>query len=326
MRITILDDYFDTLRTLPSFRKLDGHEVTVWNDHQPDVDTLVERLHDTEALVLFRERTQIPGELLDRLPNLELISLRSVFPHVDVDACTRNGVLLCSNLHAEASYAAAELTWALIMASARQIPQQTASLRAGRWQMGVGKSLRGRTIGIYGYGRIGKVIADYAKAFGMDVWWWSSDEGRQRAALAGETLAPDRATFFAESDVVSVHVRLKPATYGLITLADLQKMRPDALFVNTSRAGLVAPGALAQALQTGRPGFATADVFETEPATNPDDPLISHPNFLGTPHIGYITEDELEEIFSETYDQILAYIAGNPINMINPEALDQRTK
>lgn len=323
MRITILDDYFDTLRTLPGFHKLDGHEVTVWNDHEPDIDALVERLQDTEVLVLFRERTQIPGELLDRLPNLQLISQRSVYPHVDVDACTRNGVLLCSNQHqGTPSYGAAELTWGLILSAMYRIPEQAASLKAGTWQAGVGKSLRGRTIGIYGYGRIGRTIADFARVFGMNVWWWSSEDGRKRAADDGQPVATDRESFFGESDIVTVHVRLKPTTYGLITLYDLMSMRRDALFVNTSRAGLIEPGALLQALEAGRPGHAAVDVYDHEPVTDPTDPLVSHPNLLGTPHIGYVTGDELELQFSDIYDQILAYIDGNPVNMINPEVLN----
>ena len=322
MKIAILDDYFNTLPTLPSFRKLDGHDVTVWNDHVQDTDVLAERLQETEALVLFRERTRISGELLDRLPNLKLISQRSVYPHVDVDACTRNGVLLCSNMHGGTpSYAAAELTWGLILASMRQIPQQVASIRAGNWQMGIGKTLRGRTIGIYGYGRIGNAVATYARAFGMTIQWWSSEEGRARAKANGESVATSREAFFGESDVVTIHVRLKPETRGIITLDDLSRMRPDALFVNTSRAGLVESGALLKALDAGRPGAAAVDVFDQEPVTDPHDPLVNHPRMIATPHVGYVTEDELELQFSDIYDQILAFVAGEPFNMINPEAL-----
>lgn len=324
MKVAILDDYFNTLPGLPSFRKLDRHEVTVWNDHMQDIDTLAERLQDTEALVLFRERTQIPGDLLDRLPNLKLISQRSVYPHVDVEACTRNGVLLCSNMHGDTpSYAAAELTWGLILASMRQIPAQYESLRAGNWQMSIGKTLRGRTIGIYGHGRIGNAVAGYARAFGLNVCWWGSAEGRERARQAGETVPESREAFFSEPDVVTVHVRLKPETRGIITLDDLLQMRTDALFVNTSRAGLVEPGALLKALDAGHPGAAAVDVFDQEPVTNPNDPLIHHPNMIATPHVGYVTEDELELQFSDIYDQILAFDTGQPINMINTEALEQ---
>lgn len=320
MKIAILDDYFDTLRTLSCFSKLEGHDVTVFTDHVQETGALAERLSGFDAVVLFRERTRITGELLDRLPNLKLISQRSVYPHVDVEGCTRNGILLCSNMHADTpSYAAAEMTWALILASVRQIPQQNASLKAGKWQMGVGKTLRGRTLGVYGYGRIGKVVAGYGKAFGMKVNFWASEGSRQRAAEDGEIVAASREAFFSEADVVTVHVRMKPETKGLITAADLACMKPTALFVNTSRAGLVEQGALLGALNTGRPGLAAVDVFDTEPVTDPADPLVHQPNLIGTPHIGFVTEDEYDLQFADIFDQIVAYDKGAPINMINPE-------
>lgn len=320
MKVHILDDWFDTLRHLPSFERLKGHDVTIWNDHVEDPAELSKRLTGAEALVLFRERTPVGAPLLERLPDLRLISQRSVYPHVDVDACTANGVLLCSNMGAEGpSYAAAELTWGLVLASLRQIPQQMASLRSGNWQAGVGKTLRGRTLGLYGYGRIARAVAGYAQAFGMNVVWWGSEAGRERALADGQTVAASRQAFFAECDVVSVHVRLKPETRGLITADDLSAMRPGALFVNTSRAALVAPGALLQALNAGRPGMAAVDVFETEPLTDTADPLITHPNVIATPHIGYVTEDELDLQFADIYDQINAFAAGAPINMINPQ-------
>lgn len=322
MRVHILDDWFDTLRTLPSFARLAGHEVTVWNDHVEDLDELARRLAGAEALVLFRERTPITGQLLDRLPALRLISQRSVYPHVDVDACTRNGVLLCSNMHADTpSAAAAELTWALILAAARQLPQQMASLRAGHWRMGVGQTLEGRRLGLYGYGRIARKVAGYARAFGMDVVWWASDAGRARAAADGVMLAPDRRAFFAGCDFVSLHVRLKPETRGIITFDDLSAMQPKASFINTSRAALVAPGALLAALDAGRPGAAAVDVFESEPLMNPADKLLAHPRVIATPHIGYVTEDELDLQFADIYDQINAYAAGTPIHTINPQVL-----
>jgi D-3-phosphoglycerate dehydrogenase len=323
MRITILDDYFDTLRGLPSFRLLDGHDVTVHHDNEQRVDALAARLAETEGLVLIRERTPITGELLDRLPKLRLISQRSVYPHVDVEACTRNAVLLCSNLHTDTpSYAAAELTWALILASVRQIPQQMASLCAGNWQMGVGRTLRGRTLGLYGYGRIAGVVADYANAFGMTTWWWASARGRARAAADGVEVAPSRAKFFSDSDVVSVHIRLSPSTRHVITHADLNVMRPDALFVNTSRAQVVRPGALEHSLAAGRPAHAAVDVFETEPLHPTRDSFVRHPNVVATPHIGYVTEDEWDLQFTDIYDQINAFTSGHPINMVNPEVLD----
>lgn len=326
MKIHILDDWFDTLRTLPSFARLAEHEVKIWTDHTEDIAILAERLSDAEALVLFRERTPVDADLLSRLPNLRLISQRSVYPHVDVPACTAGRVLLCSNMHGgTASIAASELTFALLLASARQLPQQMASLRAGQWQMGVGQTLMGRTLGLYGYGRIAKQVATYARAFGMEIVWWASEEGRARAVADGETVAPSRAAFFAESDFVSVHVRLKPETRGIITQADLAGMKASATFVNTSRSGLVEAGALEAALAAGRPGRIALDVFDEEPLTNMADPVINHPNVICTPHIGYVTEDELNLQFADIYDQINAYAAGAPIHMVNPEIWPKAT-
>lgn len=319
MKVHILDDWFDTLRHLPCYGRLAGHDVTVWTDHTEDIDVLADRLADAEAITLFRERTPITAALLDRLPNLKLISQRSVYPHVDVPACTERGVLMCSNMHAGApSYAAAELTLALILAAMRQIPQQMASLQAGRWQLAPGKTLRGRTLGLYGYGRIGKAVAGYAEALGMNVVWWGSDAGRARAAADGAVVADGREAFFARSDVVSVHVRLNAATAGLITPDDLAAMGPGSVFVNTSRSGLIAPGDLLAALDAGRPGMAAVDVFDAEPLLDANDPLANHPRMIATPHIGYVTEDELDLQFADIFDQINAYADGAPIHMINP--------
>lgn len=320
MKVHILDDWFDTLKKLPSFARLAGHDVTIWTDHSEDLDILTERLRDAEALVLFRERTPVTRALLERLPNLGLISQRGGYPHVDVPACTANNVLLCSNMNAGApSIAAAELTFALILASARQLPQQVQSLKSGNWQMGVGQSLVGRTLGLYGYGRIGRQVAGYARAFGMRVVWWASDKGRARAAAEGAEIAPTRAEFFANSDFVSVHVRLTADTKGIITSADLAGMKPSATFVNTSRSGLVEPRAIEAALIRGHPGRFALDVYDTEPLADPTDPIISHPSVICTPHIGYVTEDELNMQFADIYDQINACRDGAPIHMINPE-------
>lgn len=322
MNITILDDYFDTLRGLPCFRKLDGHAVTVWNDHVQDVDALAERLRDTEALVLIRERTQIRAPLIARLPKLRLISQRSVYPHIDVDACTEHGVILSSNQHAGTpSYAAAELTWGLVLAGMRRIPQAVQLLKQGTWQTGMGRTLRGRTLGIYGYGRIGAEVARYGAAFGMKVLVWAREASRQRARDDGWDVAPDKQAFFETCDVLSLHMRLVPDTRGIVTAADLARMKPSALLVNTSRAGLIEPGALVQALRAGRPGAAAVDVFESEPMTDPQHPLLQLPNALCTPHIGYVTEDEYETQFADVFDQIVAYAAGKPIHVINPTVL-----
>src|SRR5438067_10826173 len=245
VRVAILDDYFDTLHTLPCFARLAPFDVTIFDDHVQDVDRLAERLADVEVLVLIRERTRIEAALLERLPKLRLISQRSVYPHIDVAACTARGVIVASNLHADTpSYAAAELTWPLVMAAMRQLPQQMAALRRGDWQIGVGQTLRGKALGIYGWGRIGRVVAGYGKEFGMEVLAWARPEAIARAGAEGWPVAPDKQRFFAACDVLSLHMRLVPATRGIVTADDLSRMKPSAPLVNTSRAGLIAPGAL----------------------------------------------------------------------------------
>jgi D-3-phosphoglycerate dehydrogenase / 2-oxoglutarate reductase len=322
LRISILDDYHDTLRMLPCFSKLEGHDVTIWNDHVEDVDALAERLKDAEALVLIRERTEIRGPLLRRLPKLRLISQRSVYPHIDVDECTRLGVIVSSGQHpGTPSYATAELTWGLVLAAARQIPQQTAALRAGRWQIGVGTTLLGKTLGIYGYGRIGSVVAGYGTAFGMKVLVWAREASLARARADGHDVAPSKEALFEECDVLSLHMRLVEATRGIVTAADLARMKPTAVLVNTSRAPLIEADALVNALRAGRPGFAAVDVYEQEPLTDPDDPLLRMDNVVCTPHIGYVTREEYELQFSDVFDQIIAYAAGSPINVVNSAAL-----
>jgi D-3-phosphoglycerate dehydrogenase / 2-oxoglutarate reductase len=325
VRIAILDDYFDTLRTLPCFDQLAGHEVVVFTDHVADVATLVERLAGVEVLVLIRERTRVTAELLDRLVDLRLISQRSVYPHIDVEACTRLGIVVSSDLHQDTpSVATAELTWALILASVRRIPQQSASLRTGHWQESVGTTLAGKMLGVYGYGRIARVVAGYARAFEMRVQVWASDESRSRAAAEGWAVAHDRGQFFATSDVVTVHQRLVPATRHAITLDDLSAMAASALFVNTSRAGLVAPGALVAALASGRPGAAAVDVFEDEPVLDPQLPLLRLDNVVATPHIGYVTREEWDLQFADVFAQITSFAAGTPTNVVNPEVFAHR--
>jgi D-3-phosphoglycerate dehydrogenase / 2-oxoglutarate reductase len=322
MKISVLDDYHDTLRTLQCFGKLTGHDVTIWNDHVQDTDALAERLRDTEALVLIRERTKIRAPLLERLHNLKLISQRSVYPHIDVDACTRLGVIVSSGQHpGSPSYAAAELTWGLVLAAMRQIPQQMAALQASKWQIGVGSTLRGKTLGIYGYGRIGSVVGGYGRAFGMKVSVWAREASLARARADGYSAAASKEAFFEQCDILSLHMRLVDATRGIVTAADLARMKPTALLVNTSRAPLIAPGALVNALRAGRPGLAAVDVYEEEPVRDPAHPLLNMDNVVCTPHIGYVSRDEYEIQFAEIFDQIIAYAAGSPMNVVNPEAL-----
>lgn len=325
MKVAILDDYFDTLSTLPCFAKLAGHEVKVWNDHEQDTDRLAERLKDTEVLVLFRERTQIRTPLLERLPKLRLISQRSVYPHIDIETCTRLGIVVSSFQHPDTpSYAAAELTWGLVLAASRMIPQQMAALQAGKWQMGVGTTLRGKTLGIYGYGRIGATVAGYGRAFGMRVIVWAREATRARALADALEVAASKEAFFADCDVLSLHMRLVDATRGIVTAQDLARMKPSAILVNTSRAPLIAPGALVQALKAGRPGMAAVDVYEKEPVLEPRDPLLTLPNVICTPHIGYVSRDEYEVQFADIFDQVVAYAAGTPANVVNPDVLNRR--
>jgi D-3-phosphoglycerate dehydrogenase / 2-oxoglutarate reductase len=322
LKVAILDDWFDTLRTLACFEKLAGHDVTVFNDHIQDTDALADRLRGFDVLVLIRERTEIRTPLLERLPQLRLISQRSVYPHIDIDTCTRLGITVCSDMHAGLpSYAAAELTWALVLASMRQIPRQVASLKSGNWQAGVGRSLTGKTLGIYGYGRIGEVVAGYGTAFGMNVLVWARPDSLTRAHADGLAVAANKDDFFRACDVLSLHMRLVPATRGIVTATDLQQMQPTSLLVNTSRAGLIQPGALISALRAGRPGSAAIDVFDDEPLHDPTDPLLNMENVICTPHIGYVTREEWDVQFSDIYDQINAYQAGAPINVVNPDVL-----
>ncbi len=324
MKITILDDWQDTIRTLPCFAKVRGHDVTVWNDHTKDVDVLAARLKDTEALTLLRERTPIRAALLERLDALRIISQVSVYPHVDVEACTRRGVILSSLTGpGRPSYATAELTWGLVIAAFRRIPQEMAALKAGKWQaFPVGIGLRGKTLGIYGYGRIGAVVAGYGKAFGMNVLVWGREASLAKAREDGYAVAPGKEALFEQSDVVSLHLRLVDGTRGIVTATDLARMKPTALLVNTSRAGLVAPGALEAALRAGRPGMAAVDVYEDEPVLGGHHPLLAMDNVVCAPHLGYVEGTGLERMFSTIFDQILASASGKPINVVNPAVLN----
>jgi D-3-phosphoglycerate dehydrogenase / 2-oxoglutarate reductase len=322
MNITVLDDWQDTVRTLPAFARVAGHQVTIWNDHTKDVDVLAKRLADTEALCLIRERTPIRAALLERLDRLRIISQIGVFPHVDLAACTKRGVIVSSLTGGrEPSYATAELTWGMIIAAFRHIHEEAVALKAGKWQAyPVGVGLRGKTLGIWGYGKIGAVVAGYGRAFGMKVLAFGREASLAAARAAGDTVAT-REQMLEQSDVVSIHLRLIDATRGIVTATDLGRMKPSALFVNTSRAGLVAPGALEAALRAGRPGLAAVDVFEEEPIPAGGHPLLKMDNVLALPHLGYVERDGLEHQFSTIFDQILAYAAGAPINVHNPEAL-----
>jgi D-3-phosphoglycerate dehydrogenase len=326
MKITVLDDYQDTIRTLRCFARVAGHDVTIWNDHTKDVDALAARLKDTEALCLIRERTPIRAPLLERLPALRIISQVSVYPHVDVEACTRLGIIMASaTLPGQPSWATAELTWGLVIAALRRIPQEMAALKAGRWQAyPIGTGVRGKTLGIYGYGRIGGVVAGYGKAFGMNVLVWGRETTNLKARADGYAVAPSKEALFEQSDVLSLHLRLVDGTRGIVTAADLARMKPTALLVNTSRAGLIAPGALEAALRAGRPGLAAVDVFEEEPVLGGRHPLLAMDSVVAVPHLGYVEREGLEFMFGHIFDQVVAYAGGAPINVVNPEVLERR--
>jgi D-3-phosphoglycerate dehydrogenase / 2-oxoglutarate reductase len=323
MNITVLDDYQHTVRTLTAFQKVAGHQVTIWNDHTKDIDVLAERLKDTEALALIRERTPIRAPLIERLDKLRIISQVSVYPHIDVEACTRRGIILSADpMPGRPSYATTELAWGLILCSMRRIPQEVAALKAGQWQAGsIGLRLHGKTLGIYGYGKTGAVMAGYGRAFGMNVLVWGRETTLAKARAAGFTVASSKEAFFEEPDVLTLHVRLLDDTRGMVTAADLARMKPTALLVNTSRAGLIEPGVLEAALRSGRPGMAAVDVYEQEPVLGGQHPLLAMDNVVCTPHLGYVERAGLDEFFNMIFDQILAYENGKPINVANPEVL-----
>ncbi len=322
MNITVLDDYQNMVRNLDAYKLVAGHKVTIWNDHTKDNDVLAERLKDTEALVLIRERTPIRAPLIERLAKLKLVSQRSVYPHIDVDALSRHGIILSSDMHpGRPSYATAELTWGLVLSAMRHIPQEVAALKAGRWQSTMGQGLRGKTLGIYGYGRIGAVIAGYGRAFGMNVVVWGRESTFARAKGDGYAAARSREEFFAECDVISLHLRLIEATRGIVKAADLARMKPTALIVNSSRAPLIESGALEAALKAGRPGMAAVDVYEEEPVVGAKHPLLALENAVCTPHIGYVERGGYESQFRSSFGQIVAYLEGKPINVVNPQVL-----
>lgn len=320
MRVAVLDDYARLVPTLDCFARMTAHTVDVWHDCVRDLDVLADRLRDVEALVLLRERTAIRRKLIERLPRLKMITLNGPYPHVDVDACTERGIALCSE-HARTSYATAELTWGLMIAAMRHIPDQAARLKAGQWQSKVGRGLRGRTLCIWGYGRIAKQVAGFGRAFGMRVVIWSREASREQAKADGYEVAASREALIEEADVLTLHVRLVPETRGMVTAEDLARMKPDALLVNTSRAELVAPGALVAALRAGRPGSAAVDVYENEPVTGAADPLLALDNAVCTPHLGYMERGQMENYFSDNFDRVLAFAAGKPRGVVNPESL-----
>ena len=331
MNIIILDDYQDAVRKLRCAAKLDHLQAKVFTNTVKGIGQLSVRLRDADVLVLVRERTHFPRQLLEKLPKLKLISQTGrVGSHIDVDACTRLGIAVAEGVGSPV--APAELTWALIMASMRRLPQYIGNLKHGAWQQsglksasmpanfGVGMQLRGKTLGIWGYGKIGDMVASYGRAFGMNVQIWGSEASRLRASADGYQAAESREAFFEQCDVLSLHLRLVDATRGVVTLEDLSRMKPTALFVNTSRAELLAETALVSALNRGRPGMAAIDVFESEPILQ-GHPLLRLENAVCTPHIGYVEQDSYELYFDAAFENVLNFVKGEPTNIVNPEAL-----
>ena len=331
MNIIILDDYQDTVRKLKCADRLEALNAKVFTNTVNGIAQLSVRLRDAEVLVLIRERTHFPKQLLEKLPKLKLIAQTGrIGPHVDVDACTQLGIAVADGPGSPT--AAAELTWALIMASMRRLPQYIANLKHGVWQQSglkvasmppnfsLGLVLKGRTLGIWGYGKIGQLVAGYGRAFGMNVVVWGSESARQKATEDGLQAAASCETFFENCDVLSLHLRLNDATRGLVKLEDLSRMKPTALFVNTSRAELVSEHALVSALNRGRPGMAAVDVFESEPILQ-GHPLLRLENAVCTPHIGYVELDSYEMYFGAAFDNVVNFINHEPTNIVNPEAL-----
>lgn len=322
MKIAILDDYQDAVRHLPCFDMLREHEVKVFHHSAAGLGQLALRLAPFEALVLIRERTHLSRALLQRLPNLKLISQTGKLAgHVDVGAASERGITITEGVGDPT--APAELTWALIMAASRQLNNYASLLQQGLWQISstvpaynkLGRVLQRRTLGIWGYGKIGRMVAGYARAFGMTVQVWGSAASRAQAVQDGYLAAPSKAAFFAEADVLTLHLRLNQATSGSVSEADLALMKPDALFVNTSRAELLQPGALLAALNAGRPGYAALDVFESEPLA-PQHPLLGRANVLATPHLGYVEQDSYELYFRAAFQNILDFAAGTPRHVV----------
>ncbi len=321
MKIVVIDDYQNAFRNLKCYPKLAGHETVVYNDTEKDPARLAARLHDADAVVLTQQRSSFPRTLIERLPKLKLIGQTGrAATHVDLAACTERGIIVSAGGSGNPN-ATAELTWGLILAAWRHIPDEVKRLRDGHWQSTLGIGVRGKTVGIYAFGKIGTIVAGVGKAFGARVVCWGREGSTGRARAAGFEVAKNRQEFFAEADIVSLHLPLNKETRGIVTRGDLQQMKSTALFVNASRAGLVADGALVEALNAGRPGAAAVDVYEEEPIDGGNHPLLHMDNVICTPHLGYVTQESYEEYYDVVVEDIVAYAAGKPAHVLNPEAL-----
>ena len=321
MKIAVIDDYQNAFRTLKSYAKLRDHEVVVFTDTETEIGKLADRLKDAEAVVLTQQRSSFPRALIERLPKLKMIGQTGrAATHVDLNACTEKGIVVSAG-GAGNSGATAELTWGLILSALRNLPFEVKRLKEGHWQSTLGIGVNGKTLGIYAYGKIGSVVAAAGKAFGARVVCWGREGSTGRARAAGFEVARSREDFFAEGDILSLHLPLNKETQRIVTGADLGRMKPTALIVNPSRAGLIAPGALVEALKAGRPGMAAVDVYEKEPVIGADHPLLKMDNVTCTPHLGYVTREGYEEYYAVVVDDILAFAAGKPQNVLNSQAL-----
>jgi D-3-phosphoglycerate dehydrogenase / 2-oxoglutarate reductase len=323
MKITVIDDYQDAFRRMSAFPKLAGHEIEIFNDTLKEPARLAERLQDADCVVLTQQRSWFRRPLIEALPNLRLISQTGrVTAHIDLKACTERGVMVCAGGKGR-PHSTAELTWALILAALRHVPEEVYGLRQGGWQSTLGVDIFGKTLGIYALGGIGAIVANIGQAFGARILCWGRGASLERARLAGYEVAASREAFFAESDIVSLHLPMVRETRGIVTRADLARMKPSALLVNTSRAKLIEDGALVESLKAGRPGFAAVDVYEDEPIFNADHPLLKLDNALCTPHLGFVTDETYEIHYGLAVEQILAYSTGKPIHVINTEVLQR---
>jgi len=324
MKIAVIDDYQNAFPTLKCYSKLKDHEVVIYTDTEKEPARLAERLKDAEAVVLTQQRSRFPRAAIERLPKLKLISQTGrATAHIDVAACTERGIVVSAG-GAGNPHATAELTWALILAALRHIPYEVRRLREGHWQSTLGIAVQHKTLGIYALGRIGSIVARVGQTFGARVLCWGREGSTARAREAGYEVAKSREAFFAGADILSLHLPLNKETQGIVTAADLALMKPSALLANTSRAGLIAQGALVNALKAGRPGMAAVDVYEDEPVLGAAHPLLKMDNVICTPHLGYVEKDTYEDYYGVVVDQIVAYAAGNPINVVNPEVIAKK--
>jgi D-3-phosphoglycerate dehydrogenase / 2-oxoglutarate reductase len=321
MKIAVIDDYQNAFKTLKCFPKLSGHEVSIFTDPETDIGRLAERLKDADAIVLTQQRTAFPRALIEKLPKLKLIGQTGrAATHVDLQTCTEKGIVVSAG-GAGNSNATAELTWGLIISALRNLPFEVKRLKEGNWQSTLGLGVKGKTLGLYAYGKIGSIVAGVGKAFGARVLCWGREGSTGRAKAAGFDVAKSREDFFAEADIVSLHLPLNKDTRGIVTRDDLARMKPTALIVNASRAGLIADGALVEALKAGRPGMAAVDVYEQEPVLGGDHALLKMDNVTCTPHLGYVTRESYEQYYAVVVDDLVSFAAGKPSNVLNPEAL-----